>query len=79
MTHSTSHETKLKIIEQLIILDDNEVFKQIEDLINKSLHRPKNLKFSQQELISRAKLASTDIDENRFFTQNEAEKITQNW
>jgi uncharacterized protein YfkK (UPF0435 family) len=79
MIHSTTQETKLKIIEQLIIMNDDAVFKQIEDLISKSLHRPKHSKFSPKELINRAQLASTDIDENRLFSQNEAEKIAQNW
>ena len=79
MKHTTSNETKLKIIEQLIILDDDSLFKQIEDLINKSLHQPENLRFSQQELINRAQLASNDIEKNRVFSQNDVEKTTQNW
>ena len=79
MIHSTTQETKLKIIEQLIIMNDDAVFNQIEDLISKSLHRPKHKQFSQQELINRAQLASNDIDENRLFSQNEVEKFSQNW
>ena len=41
-------ETKLKIIEQLIILNDDSFFEKVENLINESLQRPKSTKLSKQ-------------------------------
>jgi hypothetical protein len=37
MRHLNIEETKLKIIEQLIILNDVSVFEKVENLINESL------------------------------------------
>ena len=79
MRHSTTQETKLKIIEQLIILNDDAIFNQIEDLISKALHRPKHIKLTQQDLINRAKLANNDIDNNQVFSQSMVEKQSKNW
>ncbi len=79
MIHSTSQETKLKIIEQLIILNDDAVFSQIEDLISKALNRPDYKKLSKQEIVSRAKQANVDIENNQVFSQTDVENITQSW
>lgn len=79
MIRPTSQETKLKIIEQLIILNDDSVFSQIEELISKAMHRPPYKKLSKQELENRAGQANIDIDKKQVFSQDEVENMTQNW
>ena len=70
---------KLNIIEQLILLDDDTVLKQVEDLINISLHEPTLKRMTKQELIQRAKLAEKDIENGDVFSREEVESISQNW
>jgi len=79
MKHSNSQDSKLKIIEQLIILNDDNVFKKVEDIINDSLHRPKPGRFSKQELLDRAKSANKNIEENEVYSQSSVEKNTKSW
>jgi len=79
MIHSTSQETKLKIIEQLIILNDDSVFTQIEKLISKSMRRPDYKKLSKQELENRAMQANNDIDNKQVFSQSDVDKLSQSW
>jgi hypothetical protein len=70
---------KLNIIEQLILLDDDTVLKQIEDLINTSLNEPILKRMTKQELIQRAQLAERDIENGDVFSREEVERISQNW
>ena len=79
MIHPTSQETKLKIIEQLIILNDDSVFTEIEKLISKAMHRPAYKKLSKQELEKRAMQANNDIDSKQVFSQSEVDEISQSW
>jgi hypothetical protein len=72
-------ERKLNIIEQLIILNDEEVFRQVEDLINKSLKRPDLSRFLVAELKERAKQANKDIAEGRIIGQDDVEAQAQTW
>ncbi len=72
-------ERKLNIIEQLIILNDEEVFQQVEDLINRSLKRPDLPRFSVTELKTRAKQANKDIADGRLIAQDDVEAQTQTW
>jgi hypothetical protein len=70
---------KLNIIEQLILLDDDTVLKQIEDLINTSLNEPILKRMTKQELIQRAQLAERDIENGDVFSREEVERISQKW
>lgn len=79
MTNSTSPQTKLKIIEQLIILDDDMVFSEIEKLISNALRRPNHVKLTKQQLLERAKQSDDDIKSKRVYSQSEVEKLTKNW
>lgn len=79
MIHPTSQETKLKIIEQLIILNDDSVFSEIEKLISKAMHRPTYKKLSKEELENRAKQANNDIENKQVFSQSDVEKLSQSW
>jgi hypothetical protein len=72
-------EKKLNVIEQLIIINDEKVIKKVEDVINKSLQRPKLKRFTKQQLIKRAKLANKDIENGNYTTQNEVEKLSRKW
>ncbi len=79
MINSSNQDNKLKIIEQLIILNDDDVFEQVENIINESLHRPKPVMLTEEEIIQRIQQANKDIKEKAVFTQDEVEKLTQNW
>jgi hypothetical protein len=72
-------ERKLNIIEQLIILNDEEVFTQVEELINSSLKRPKLKRFTKQELEKRAKTANENIEKGEIYSQDDVEKLSQSW
>ena len=79
MIHSNSQDTKLNIIEQLIILNDDSVFSQIEELISKAMHRPAYKKLSKREIENRAMQANKDIENKEVFSQSDVEKQSQNW
>lgn len=70
---------KLNIIEQLITLDDDMILKQVEDLINKSIHQPSLKRLTQQELINRAKQSEKDIANGAIYSQEDVEKLSENW
>jgi len=70
---------KLNIIEQLILLDDDVILKQVEDLINISLRQPTLKRMTKQELIQRAQLAEKDIENGDVYSREEVERISQNW
>ena len=72
-------DRKLNIIEQLIILNDEKVFKKVEDIINTSLHRPQLKRFTKQELVKRAKLSDKDIEKGDVYSQKDVEKMSQSW
>jgi hypothetical protein len=70
---------KLNIIEQLILLDDDTVLKQVEDLINTSLHEPTLKRMTKLEVIQRAQLAEKDIENGEIYSREEVVRISQNW
>ena len=76
MSTVNMQDRKLNIIEQLIILNDEKVFQQVEELINKSLKRPPLSRFSVAELRERAEQANKDIAEGKLFSQDEVEEQT---
>lgn len=70
---------KLNIIEQLITLDDDLILKQVEDLINITIHKPSLKRLTQQELINRAKQSEKDIANGDIYSQEDVEKLSENW
>ncbi len=70
---------KLNIIEQLILLDDDTVLKQVEDLINTSLHEPTLKRMTKLEVIQRAQLAEKDIENGEIYSREEVVRISQKW
>lgn len=72
-------ERKLNIIEHLIMLNDDQVLKKIEDLINSSLNKPLPKILTIQELTERAQLSEKDIKSGDVYSQEDVEKLSQNW
>jgi len=79
MKQLNKQERKLNVIEQLIILNDEEVFKKVEVLINSSFKKPPLKRLTKQELENRAKISNKNIEEGEVYSQDEVEKISQNW
>lgn len=78
-TMHLSRKNKLKIIEQLILLNDDDVFVQVEELISKASKRPDFTPFTSEEPEKRIAAAMDDIANNRTYTLEEVEAITKNW
>lgn len=72
-------ERKFNIIEQLIILNDEEIFKQVEELIQTAIRKPELNRFTKHELEHRAKISNENIENGQIFSQEEVEKLSQNW
>ncbi len=79
MSQLNIQNRKLSIIEQVITLKDDELLKQVEDLINTSLHKPTLKKMTKQELVARAELSDKDIENGDVYSQEDAEKLSQSW
>ena len=73
------HERKLNVIEQIIILNDEEVFKNIEALIYTSFKKLSIKRLTKQELENRAKISNKNIEEGDVYSQDEVKKISENW
>jgi len=72
-------ERKLNVIEQLIILNVEEVFKEVIALINSSFkYQPINM-LTKHELENRAKISNKNIEQGNVYSQDEVEKISENW
>ncbi len=72
-------ERKLNIIEQLIILNDEAVFEQVEELINSSLKRPQLKKLTKEDIEKRAKISDQNIEKGEVFSHENVEKLSQKW
>jgi hypothetical protein len=72
-------ERKLNIIEQLIILNDEKVFEQVEELINSSLKRPQLKKLTKEEIEKRARISDENIEKGEVYAQKDVENMSQNW
>jgi hypothetical protein len=79
MRHQNIQDRKLNIIEQLILTNDDNVLKKVEDIINSSLQIPLFHQFTKEELIKRAIAANEDIKNGEVLSQEEAEKLSKTW
>ena len=79
MRNTNIQARKLNIIEQLININDDYVFTQVENIINNSLERPQQKRFTKSELIERAKLSNLDIENNNVYLQEQVEQLTKEW
>jgi hypothetical protein len=72
---------KLNLIEYLIGLKDENIFKVIEDMISKSrkVDEQSNRPFTQQELLERAKKSNDDYLDGNFKDQEQLEIESKNW
>ncbi len=72
---------KLNLIENLIGLQDENIFKKIEELVNKSLKSTdQSLKqFTEKELIERAQKSNSDYYAGNIKTQEQLEIESKNW
>ncbi len=72
---------KLNLIEHLIGLQDENIFRKIEELINKSLKSTdRSLKrFTEKELIERAQKSNIDYHAGNIKTQEQLETESKNW
>lgn len=72
---------KLNVIEYLIGLTDENIFRVIEDMVNKSKsgERQTYKPFTQQELIKRAKKSNDDYLAGNFKDQEQLEIESKNW
>jgi len=72
---------KLNIIEYLISLKDENIFKAIEDVINKAkpVRKQSFRNFTQKELIERAKKSDEDYLSGNFTEQEQLEIKSKNW
>jgi hypothetical protein len=79
MKQSNIQDRKLNIIEQLITLNDDDVFNKVEELINLSVKRPQVKRFTKQELENRAKISEGNIEKGEVYSQDDVERLSQNW
>lgn len=79
MSQLNIQNRKLSIIEQVITLNDNEILKKVEELINTSLHKPALKKLTKEEIVTRAVLSDRDIENDDVYSQEDAEKLSQSW
>ncbi len=72
---------KLNLIEYLIGIQDEEIFKTIEDTINVSIKTKEQTlnKFTKDELIKRAQKSDFEYTSGNFKTQEQLEIESQNW
>jgi hypothetical protein len=72
---------KLNLIEYLIGLKDENIFRVIEDMISKSRKGEEQLSrpFTQQELLERAKNSNEDYLAGNFKDQEQLEIESKNW
>lgn len=79
MSQLNIQNRKLSIIERVITLNDDEILKKVEELINTSLHQPVLKKLTKQELVTRAELSDKDIENGDVYTQEDAINLSQGW
>ena len=79
MSQINIQNRKLSIIEQVLSLNDNKLLKQVEDLINTSIHKQDFKKLTKQDLITRAELSDKDIENGHVYSQEDVEKLSQTW
>jgi len=79
MKKLSNQDNKLRIIEKLIMLNDDDVIKKIETIINESLQKQKPDRITRQEAFRHAHHSNKVIEGDILFTQDEVEKLTQDW
>ena len=72
---------KLKIIEYLIGIKDERIFRRIETKINETRKQQKEVvkPLTKEQLIKRAKQSNKDYKEGKFMTQADLENESKEW
>ncbi len=72
---------KLKIIEYLIGIKDERIFRRIETKINEARKQQKEVvkPFTKEQLIKRAKKSNKDYKNGKFMTQADLENESKEW
>ena len=79
MKPTNIQDRKLNVIEKLIMLNDENVFNKVEELIDLSIKRPQVKSFTKQELENRAKISEGNIENGEVYSQDEVERLSKNW
>ncbi len=77
----TIQERKLKLINQLSVIENKKLIKEIEDLLKKTIkdEYEKSLKpMTEKEFINKIKIAEEDIKAGRTSSQAEVEQFVKN-
>ena len=72
---------KMNLIEYLIGVQDEKLFAKIESSIQKDIEsiNPNKIAFSKQDLIARAQIAITQIEQGEVTAQTDLEQQSKNW
>jgi hypothetical protein len=79
MKKLSNQDKKLKIIEKLIMLNDDDVIEKIENIIDESLLNQKHDRITKPETLRHDQPSNNVIEGDVIFTQDEVEKLTQDW
>ena len=77
----TIQERKLRLINQLSVIENKKLITEIEDLLKKTIieEHDKSLKpMTEKELINKIKIAEEDIKAGRIYSQGEIEQFMKN-
>ena len=72
---------KLQLIEYLLGVQDEKLFKKLESDIHKSLSgfKAKDIVFTKNELIARAQFSAKQIKKGQVLSHEDLEKQSKNW
>ncbi len=79
INYTGNQDVKLRIIEQLVSINDLELLREIDNLIKSTLIQPKLKKMTHKELLKRAEESNQDIMNKLVYSQKEAEKNAKTW
>jgi hypothetical protein len=79
MKNSSNQDNKLKIIEKIILLNDDDVLKKIETIIIESQQKQKPDRITKPNTIRHTLQPNKVIEGDAVFSQDEVEKLTQDW
>jgi len=66
------------IIEQLTALDDDMILKQVEELMNASIHQSSLKRLTQRKLFNGAKRSGKYIPNGEIYSQYDLDKLSEN-
>lgn len=79
MSKTSIRNRKLHLMKQIINLEDDEILRQFEELVDALLHNPTFKKLTKEELISRVLQSEKDIENGDYCSLDEVKKVSKNW